>query len=100
MKTVPGKLAASIKRISSSKAILTITASEFTPFVIITTDNPYIKMSDNTFFIEKGESREIELTLEKGEVLGEFTFQGWNGEPQKIVLESGLLKTVNMDSRW
>jgi len=99
MKTVPGKLAASIKRSSSSKAILTITASEFTPFVIITTDNPYIKMSDNTFFIEKGESREIELTLKEGEIFGEFTFQGWNGAPQKIVLESDLLKPVKMDSR-
>jgi hypothetical protein len=57
-------------------------------------------MSDNTFFIEKGESRQIELTLKEGEVFGEFTFQGWNGEPQKILLESDLLKPVNMDSRW
>ena len=100
MKTLPGKLSASIKRSTNSKAILTIEASEFTPFVIITTENPYIKMSDNTFFIEKGERREIELTLEEGEIVGEFTFQGWNGEPQKILLESELLKPVKMDSRW
>ena len=100
MKTLPGKLSASIKRSTNSKAILTIEASEFTPFVIITTENPYIKMSDNTFFIEKGERREIELTLEEGEIVGEFTFQGWNVEPQKILLESELLKPVKMDSRW
>jgi beta-mannosidase len=100
MKILPGKLSASVERESKSTAILTIEANEFTPFVIITTENPYIKMSDNTFFIEKGESREIELAVEEGEIWGEFTYQGWNGEPQKILLESDLLKPVPMDSRW
>lgn len=100
MKTIPCKLKGSIKRFSKSKAILTIEASEFTPFVIITTENPYIRMSDNTFFIEKGETREIELTLENGEISGEFTYQGWKGKPQKLVLESDILKPVDMDSRW
>ena len=100
MKIIPGKLTASIKRSNQSKAILTIKANEFTPFVIITTENPHIKMSDNTFFIEKGGSREIELTLETGEISGEFTYQGWNGKSQKISLESSLLKPVPMDSRW
>jgi beta-mannosidase len=100
MKITPSKLTATIKRVDASKAILTLTANEFTPFVIITTDNAYIQLSDNTFFMEKGTSRDIELKLEEGEISGEFMIQSWKGTTQKIQLPSALLSPVPMDSRW
>lgn len=100
MKITPSKLTASIKRVDASKAILTLTANEFTPFVIITTDNAYIQLSDNTFFMEKGTSRDIELTLEDGEISGEFMIQSWQGTTQKIQMPSAILSPVHMDSRW
>jgi beta-mannosidase len=100
MKIIPSKLTATIKRVDASKAILTLTANEFTPFVIITTDNAYIQLSDNTFFMEKGTSRDIELTLDDGEISGEFMIQSWKGTTQKIQLPSALLSPVPMDSRW
>ena len=95
LKTKPGQLDMSIERKSKSRVILRFTASEFTPYILITGSDPTIRFSDNAFFMDKGEVREIELTVPKGELYGDFSFRYWNSDGVKtFTIESELLKPV------
>jgi hypothetical protein len=48
----------------------------------------------------KATSRDIELTLDDGEISGEFMIQSWKGTTQKIQLPSAILSPVQMNSSW
>ena len=94
MKTVPGNVTAFVKRIDAFSVEVTFKADEFSPFLLITSDNPYIKMSDNSFFIEKGEERKIKLSVPSGELWGDFTYRWWKGATNHFIVGSELLKPV------
>jgi beta-mannosidase len=94
MKTVPGNVTAFVKRIDASSVEVTFKADEFSPFLLITSDNPYIKMSDNSFFIEKGEEKKIKISVPSGELWGDFTYTWWKGATNHFIVGSELLKPV------
>ena len=88
----------SVERKSVGKAILNFTADEFTPYILITANNPYLNLSDNCFFMEKGEKREIEITAPEGELWGDFTYTWWKGATKDFKIGSKLLSPVGMKS--
>ena len=95
LKTKPCDLTLSVRRNSSSSVTLTFKADEFTPYVLITGNDPTINLSDNAFFMEKGEVKKIVLTVPTGEIWGDFSYRWWNcREAKTFIVESGLLKPV------
>lgn len=86
----------SVKRIDASTAEVTFTSPEYVPYVVIWSNNPYISMSDNAFFLEKGASKTIRFTIPEGELWGDFTYRWWNGETKTFTIDSELLKPVEM----
>jgi beta-mannosidase len=97
LKTKPHDLDLTVMRNSASSVTLSFKASEFTPYVLVTGNDPTIHFSDNAFFMDKGEVREIELTVPKGELCGDFSLRYWNNkDAQTFTIESELLKPVGM----
>ncbi|MCF6224307.1 MAG: hypothetical protein L3J34_11345 [Flavobacteriaceae bacterium] len=96
MKTILGNITASVHRIDTSTVEVTFKADEFSPFLLITSDNPYIKMSDNSFFMEKGEEKKIKLSVPSGEIWGDFSFTWWKGNTKHFMVKSENIKTVPM----
>jgi len=94
LKTIPGDITINVKRKNSTTAIATFKAVEFTPYVWITGNNPYIQLSDNSFYLEKGEEREIEIFVPEGELWGDFSYTWWKGETRNFLIGSELLKPV------
>lgn len=94
LRTLPGNITASVNRIDASTVEVTFKADEFSPFVLITSDNPYIKMSDNSFFMEKGEEKIIKLSVASGELWGDFTFTWWKGKTKHFLVGSEIISPV------
>ncbi len=94
MKIVPGNITASVDRIDASTVAVTFKAEEFAPFVLITSDNPYIRMSDNAFFIEKGKKKKIILSIRSGEIWGDFSYRWWKSGINQFKVESEIIKPL------
>lgn len=93
---IKGNVDFKIKRISNSKVQITLTSTEFTPYFIIYSNNPYIQYSDNTLFLEKNTARTITVSVRKGELWGDFTCNWWGGGYKSFVVGSQLLKPVGV----
>ena len=85
-----------VKRKDEGHAVVSFTANQFTPYLLITGNNPYLQLSDNCFFLEKGETRQIEIVTPQGELWGDFSFTWWKGASKNFIIESELLKPVGM----
>ena len=98
VKIKPCTVTTKITRRSPSTVDVTFTAAEYTPYVVIWANDPFIKLSDNAFFLEKGESRTITFSVAEGELWGDFTYRWW-GAPKNetFMISSKLLKPVGMN---
>lgn len=83
-----------IKRINSSEVQLTLTANEFTPYFVIYSENPYIRYSDNTLFLEKDMPQTITVSVKEGELWGDFDCNWWGGGKKTFLVGSQLLKPI------
>ena len=98
LKTNPANVTVSVQRNSPKQVTLTFKASEFTPYILITGNNPHIKFSDNAFYMEKGEERKVILSVKEGELWGDFSYRWWKSEVRNFLIESELLKPVGNGS--
>lgn len=95
-KQKPSDVKIEIKRINSSEVQLTLTASEFTPYFVIYSENPYIRYSDNTLFLEKDMPQTITVSVKEGELWGDFTCNWWGGGNKTFLVGSQLLSPAPM----
>ncbi len=91
-----GNIDVKIKRVNASTAQITMTAEEFTPYFVLYSSNPYIHFSDNTLFLEKNTPLTITVSVDKGELWGDFTCHWWGGGEKQLLIGSELLKPVPM----
>jgi len=91
-----GNIDVKIKRVNASTAQITMTAEEFTPYFVLYSSNPYIHFSDNTLFLEKNTPLTITVSVDKGELWGDFTCNWWGGGEKQLLIGSELLKPVPM----
>jgi beta-mannosidase len=85
-----------VKRISPSNVQLTMTASEFAPYFVIYSDNPYIRYSDNTLFLEKNTPQTITVSVKEGELWGDFDCKWWGGGSKTVLVGSQRITPVEM----
>jgi hypothetical protein len=95
-KQKPGDVKIDFKRISPSNVQLTMTASEFAPYFVIYSDNPYIRYSDNTLFLEKNKPQTITVSVKEGELWGDFDCKWWGGGCKTVLVGSQLLTPIGM----
>jgi len=98
LKTNPANVTVSVQRNSPKQVTLIFKATEFTPYILITGNNPYIKFSDNEFYMEKGEEKKVILSIKEGEIWGDFSYRWWKSETHNFLVESELLKPVGNGS--
>lgn len=85
-----------VKRLNSSSVQLTLTATEFTPYFVIYSNNPYIQYSDNTLFLEKNTPQTVTVSVKEGELWGDFTCNWWGGGNKTFLVGSQLLSPAPM----
>lgn len=95
-KQIKGDIKIEIKRINALQVEMTMTASEFTPYFIVYSENPYIQYSDNTLFLEKNVPQTITISVKEGELWGDFTCNWWGGGEKTVLVDSQLLMPVEM----
>jgi beta-mannosidase len=95
-KQKPGDVKIEVKRISPSNVQLTMTASEFSPYFVIYSENPYISYSDNTLFLEKNTPQTITVSVKEGELWGDFDCKWWGGGSKTVLVGSQLLSPPSM----
>jgi beta-mannosidase len=95
-KQKPSDVKIEVKRISPSNVQLTMTASEFSPYFVIYSENPYISYSDNTLFLEKNTPQTITISVKEGELWGDFDCKWWGGGNKTLLVGSQLLSPPPM----
>jgi beta-mannosidase len=90
-KTIQGRVSVTLTRLNNSKVELAFTASEFTPYVVIYASNPYLQFSENSFYMEKGETKKITLTAPEGELWADLTYRWWKSKPEYLTIDSEYL---------
>lgn len=91
-----GDVKVTVKRITASEVQLTLTATEFTPYVVFYSNNPHLKFSDNTLFLEKNAPQTITLSVAEGELWSDLTCQWWGFGQKEIQIGSELITPVEM----